>query len=402
MEGTDRLRPYEMAVLPLLWSLSLYHLGRWRTAPRRNRVLTAGWTCLALGATLGTPAVRRVVDALIGVNSGTALLVHLLGLTGTAALVEFVREMTGRARGRLSRRNLAALAAGAIVLTTAFALMPRPHGDIDLLTYSRSSWAGYTYWAVLSGYTAYGLLTIARICWIDGRHASPGPARTSLRLMRIATLLGAAYLLHRFGYVTARFAQWPLPDARLITGATQVLLAIMVLLFALAVIWPAHAEHRQKRAAARQADRIAPLWRLLQTATPDVVLPLPADVRRRNPRLRLYRYVIEIRDSALAVETHLGPGHPPAAEAALRAAGFAGPGPAPAVEAVLLRYAVSARLSGREGACGGRSAVPETSDLEAEISWFEEVAAALELPAVVAAAELLHTVPGAPVNGAPG
>ncbi|TDC76542.1 MAB_1171c family putative transporter [Streptomyces hainanensis] len=397
------MRPYEVVVLPMLWGLALYCRGGRRSLSRRNRVLSVAWACFAVAVTLGTPAVRRVVDALIGVESVTNLLVHLLGLVGTATMVEFVREATGRARtrGRISRLNLATLAVASTVVTIAFTVMPRPPGDIDLLTYGRSSAAGFVYWATLTGYGALGLAAAARISWMHGKDATRGPARTFLWLLRAATLLGTAYLCHRFTYVTAHYAHWTLPTSARITGTTQMLLALTLVLFALAVIWPALTDYRAKRTTARRADRIAPLWRLMQTAAPGMVLPLPAELRRGNPRLRLYRYVIEIRDGVLAVERHLGAGHPPAAEAALRAAGVEGAGLAPAVEAVLLRYAVTAQLAGHAPEYGGRPHVRETLDLAAEAHWLERVAAALELPAVVAAAERLAAAPGARLSGAP-
>ncbi|WP_437072152.1 MAB_1171c family putative transporter [Streptomyces sp. enrichment culture] len=396
------MRPYELVMLPLLWLLTLYGLGKWRSAPRLHRVLSAMWACWATAVTLGTPAVRRVVDAVIGVASVTNLLVHVVGLAGTAAVLEFVREATGRARGRISRWTVAGWAAGAATLTAAFAVMPRPSGEVVLLTYSQGSTAGYAYWTMQAGYNAIGLVVAARLCWTQGRYAAPGPARTSLRLMRVALVLNGVHLLHRLVYVTAQHFGWPVPESAVITGTTQVLLALTWLLFALAVLWPALAEYRSKRVAARQADRIAPLWELLRTATPEVVLPLPEELRRNNPRLRLYRYVIEIRDSALALERHIGADRPPAAEAGLRAARIDGDRLAPAVEAALMRYALTAELAGREGVPEGRPQVREALDMDDEIRWFAQVAAVIELPAVVAVANGLYAAPGTPVSGAPG
>ncbi|WP_327287547.1 MAB_1171c family putative transporter [Streptomyces sp. NBC_01198] len=393
------MRLYEMVLLPVLWSLALYGWSRRPSAPRSARILAAVWTCWALGVTVGTADVRRIVDRFVGVDSVTNLFVHLLSLAGTAGIVEFVREMTGRAHGRVSRGNAAGLLLASAALTTAFAVMPRPDGDVALLTYSQDTAAGYTYWAMLTGYLALGLAAAARICWVHGRSVPRGPVRTSLWLMRAATVLGATYLAHRFAYLTVRYAHgsFPLPTSVAVT--TQTLLALTLLFVALAVVWPAFAEHQQKRADVRKARGIAPLWRLLQSATPEVALALPAELRRSNPRLRLYRLVIEIRDSALAVEPHLDAGHPAAAEAALRTAGFEGPVPAHVVEAVLVRYAVAARLAGHEGVLGGRPEVHDAVDLEAETRWFEQVAVVLDRPAVVRAAELLNagrdSAPGA-------
>ncbi|MER6359487.1 MAB_1171c family putative transporter [Kitasatospora sp. NPDC001527] len=382
--------------------MTLFGLRGLRTAPRRNRVLWTAWACWAMSTTLGAPAVRRAVDALLGIAGVTNLLVHLVGLTTTACVVEFVREMTGQARGRVSRLIVAVLAVASFALTAAFVMMPRPDGDTDPLTYGEGSPAGYLYWAVLTGDLVIGLAADARLCWVYGKQAAPGPVRTSLWLMRVALLLGTAYLTHRFVCLSASQFGWRSLRPAAAGGTTQVLMALALALFALSVIWPSLAGYRQKRAAARQADRIAPLWRLLQAATPEVVLPLPEELRRNNPRLRLYRYVIEIRDSVLALEGHLGEAHPGAAEDRLRAGRIAGDQLAPAVEAVLLRYALAAELEGRERPPGGRAEPGEEQlDLDAEIRWFERVAAAIELPAVVAAARELGA-PGALVSSAPG
>ncbi|MGW4893728.1 MAB_1171c family putative transporter [Kitasatospora sp. NPDC004240] len=387
------MRPFDLVVLPLVWSLALYGLGV-RGAPRRNRVLSTMWTCWAVSMTLGVPTVRRLVDTVLGIASGTNLLVHLMGLAGTAAMVEFVREMTGRAQGRVSRVNLAGLVAVSVALTVTFAVMPRPDGEVDLVTFSQASSSGYLYWVLLTGDIAIGLASAARLCWIHGRHVAPGPARTSLWLMRVSTLLGTVYLLHRLVYLTLHRAGVEVPQSAAIAGTTQVLLALTLVLFALAVVWPALAEYRQKRAAARQAERIAPLWRLLRAATPRVVLPLPEELRRNNPRLRLYRYVIEIRDSALVLEGHLSDAHLAVAERELRAAGVCGDELAPAVEAALLSHAAAAELAGRAAAFGGRTPARGELDLTAELGWFEGVAAAVGSPAVVSAAERLNVVPG--------
>ncbi|MGV9269611.1 MAB_1171c family putative transporter [Kitasatospora sp. NPDC003701] len=298
--------------------------------------------------------------------------------------------------------NLAGLGAASVALTVAFVVMPRPDGEVDLLTYGQGSLGRYVYWVLLTGDIAIGLAAAARLCWIHGRHVAPGPARTSLWLMRVSTLLGTVYLLHRLVYLTVDQAGFDVPQPAAIAGTTQVLLALTLVLFALAVVWPALAEYRHKRAAARQAERIAPLWRLLQTATPGVVLPLPEELRRKNPRLRLYRYVIEIRDSVLALEGHLSDAHPALAERELRAAGVFGGELAPAVEAVLVRHAAAAELAGRAAAFGGRTLVRGELDLAAELHWFEQVAAAVGSPAVVSAAERLDAVPGASVGGHPG
>ncbi|WP_406086138.1 MAB_1171c family putative transporter [Streptomyces virginiae] len=399
------MRPFDLVVLPLIWVLTAWSLLGLRRAAGRDRGMRALWAMWALWAvafTVGVPAVRRVIDAVLGVASVTNLLVHLLALAATSAMVEFVRELTGRSQGRPSRVNLIGLAVAMALLTSVFAVMPRPNGDVDLLTYSQNSPAGFLYWIIVTGVVAIGLAACAVLCWIHGSHAHPGPVRTSLWLMRLSMLLGTIYLAHRLAYLTARYLRLQWFDSAVVRAITQALLVLTLLLLALSVLWPALAGHRQRRIAARQGRRIAPLWRLLQTATPEVVLALPDELHRGNPRLRLYRYVIEVRDSILALEGHVGAAHVAAAEAQLRAAGFGGDRLAPAVEAAVLRYAIAAELGLREKAFDRRAVAGDGRDLDSEIRWIAQVAAVIDVPAVVLTAERLYLMPGVPLPNPPG
>ncbi|WAL74885.1 hypothetical protein OU787_27280 [Kitasatospora sp. YST-16] len=398
------MRPIDLALLPVVWIPTLWSLRKLRDAPRRTRVLWGVWASWTVSMTVGVPWIRRAIDAATGIASGTNLLVQLSGLAAVALMVEFVRAMTGRSQDRTSRLNLAGLAFAAAALTAAFSVMPRPDGNVDLLTYSDRSWAGYLYWMVLTAYTAVGLTASAVLCWVHGRHATPGPVRTSLWLMRASSVTGVVYLAHRAYYLTVRQMRWNIGEPAAVAGTTQVLLAFTMLLFAVAVLWPSVAERREKTTAARHVRRLTPLWQLLQHATPEVALPLPEEVRRHNPRLRLYRQVIEIRDSMLALERHFGPAHALAAEEELRAVGLSGERLTVAVEAALLTYAVAAELSGSEIQSSERCRLKADGlDLDAEIAWFAEVAAKVGAPEVDAAAERLRkSSPGAHVGEAPG
>ncbi|WP_031064627.1 MAB_1171c family putative transporter [Streptomyces sp. NRRL WC-3742] len=398
------MRPIDLGLLPVVWIPTLWSLRKLRGAPRRTRLLWGVWASWAVSMTVGVPAIRRLIDAATGVASGTNLLVHVSGLVATAIMLEFVREMTGRSQGRASRLNLAGLAVAAVALTVTFAVMPRPDGEVVLLTYGERSLAGYLYWMVLTVDTAIGLTASAVLCWVHGRHASPGPVRTALWLMRASSAIGMAYLAHRAYFLTVRHIGWKVGEPAAVAGTTQVLMVLTMLLFALAVVWPSLAEHREKRAAARRVRRIHPLWQLLQAATPEVVLPLPDELRRNNPGLRLYRQVIEIRDSMLALDRHLGPAHTAAAEEHLRAAGLSGERLAVAAEAVLLKHAVAAELAGCSAEFSGQQwrLRADGLDLDAEIAWFAKVAAKVAAPEVDAAAEHLWSSPGAPAVGAPG
>lgn len=112
--------------------------------------------------------------------------------------------------------------------------------------------------------------------------------------------------------------------------------------------------------------------------------------------------MIEVRDSVLALEGHVDAAHVAAAEAELRAAGFGGDRLAPAVEAAVLRYAIAAELGLREQVFDRRAVAGDGRDLDSEIRWITQVAAVIDVPAVVLTAERLYAMAGVPVPNPPG
>ncbi|MER8182009.1 MAB_1171c family putative transporter [Kitasatospora sp. NPDC094015] len=380
------MRPFDLVVLPPILLITLWKARALPGAPRRERALWGVWACWTASVIMGVPAVRRVIDGAVGVQSFTNVPVHVASLAAVTCLVEFTREVTGARNRRATAITLGVLGAAAAGLLAAFAAMPHPDGDTDLLTAGASSPSALAYWAILLVYVSFGLVSTTQLCWRYAPLAAPGPSRTSLRLMQAASMGGLLYVLHRLVFLTSRAAGCHLFDSSAVAGTTQVLLAFTLVLLVLSILWPTLAERRQRLRDRRNARRVEPLWRLLQQATPEVVLPLPEELRR-DPRLLLYRRIIEIRDSALALDGHLTEADRTAAEARLTALGVAGKDLAPAVEAVLLRTAVAAELERRPAGAGERTLVQDGMDLTAEVRWFVRVAVASRSAAVLAVAE---------------
>lgn len=138
---------------------------------------------------------------------------------------------------------------------------------------------------------------------------------------------------------------------------------------------------------------LRPLWSAVTATVPQVVLGLPPagcsdlPVMGADLRLRLGRRIVEIRDAALLLRSHVSDISSASARAALAAAGLSGEELDAAEEAAWLRAACAARLGGGPPACP----VPArplrgADDLTGEARWLRRVAAAWNRPATVGAA----------------
>ncbi|WP_367325715.1 MAB_1171c family putative transporter [Streptomyces sp. HUAS ZL42] len=340
------IRPYEVVLLVPMWSLTVhtaYRAVRNRAVPESapSRLLAGVVALVTLSVTVGVPAVRRVIDTITGVQSITNVLSQLLGMSAITCLTAFVRRMSAAAGEAPSRRtrDWLPLPVAAAALFTAFFLAPRPSGEKYLLTTDHSA-AHTAYWAIYIGYVIWGVAAIGVMCLRHHKHAPPGPLRSSLNLIGAGAATAIVYALHRCAYLALRDSGIPLFEDAVVVPTTQVLLTGALLLSSAGIAWPALADRRRAWADRRRVGRIEPLWRMLAEAVPEVVLPLPAQLRA-EPELVLYRYTIEISDAMLAL-TPFRSGHAEtAARKQLSAHGFTGPRLAAATEAVVLRCAVA-------------------------------------------------------------
>ncbi|MFE2262996.1 MAB_1171c family putative transporter [Streptomyces griseosporeus] len=321
---TAAVRPYEAVLLAPLWPLTVHtarRAVRTRTAPDpvSPRLLAGAVALFTLSVTVGVPAVRRVLDAVTGVRSVTALVGHLLGLAAITCLTAFVRRMSAppgsvrRPAGTAAalRRRLP-IPLAATTLCTAFLPAPRPSGERDFLTTGRSA-AHVVFWGVFLGCVLWGVTAVAVMCLRHHRQAPPGPLRTSLGLLGAGAATAVGYAVHRGAHLALRDKGIPLFADAVVVPTTQLLLSASLLLSVAGLAWPSLTEARRVRAERRRVRRLEPLWRLLGEAVPEVVLPLPAGLRDETGLVR-YRYVIEISDALLA----LAPFRSGAVEAAAR------------------------------------------------------------------------------------
>lgn len=129
--------------------------------------------------------------------------------------------------------------------------------------------------------------------------------------------------------------------------------------------------------------QLAPLWRIISSAVPEVVVPCE-DPRTSTIGFRLYRRVIEIRDGQLTLRPYCDPGLVAAVRSRALGLGLEGSELDALVEAAATAMAVAAKNDGRKP---GESAeyLPSPSrwsGIDGEVHRLTQVSRALRSPAI--------------------
>ncbi|MFE0460153.1 MAB_1171c family putative transporter [Kitasatospora sp. NPDC058965] len=341
--------PVKLAILALLWLVTLWRLPSALRDPRRRTLWTAFAGATGL-VTLGLPICTRVVDGGTGVHNLVILVKHLIGLVSCHASLSFVAE-TARPElaRRLRRPQWGLLAAAAAGLVVSFCLLRQPSEVADFYQGYPGSVPAAVYAAIVTGYlgSAMGLG-----CWLfttNARRAARRSLRAGLVVLALGTASGFLYTVLRVWQILDQLAERPMFLSEDVLYAFEWAAIALVLLGSLL---PAGGVALRALRDWRTARRLAPLWTALTEAVPEVVLTARLG---RAPRVRLHRLVIEIRDAALVL------------------AGYAdAPLPADAdseAEARWLRAAAARRRGGlapgHRGAATGDTAIDEV-DFDAE------------------------------------
>jgi hypothetical protein len=138
----------------------------------------------------------------------------------------------------------------------------------------------------------------------------------------------------------------------------------------------------------RDYRRIQPLWHAMYLAVPDVVLNPPTSLLRdrwspHDLHFRLYRRLIEIRDSRLALRPFLDTDVAAEAHRRARDAGLACPELQAVVEAATLAAAIRAKAENRHPASQPPEDANTGGDLAEELTWFTRVAHAFVASPIV-------------------
>jgi hypothetical protein len=386
------ISPYAIAAV-LAWAAVGYKLRDLRRDPH-NPTLRAFWITIilvAMGATIRIPSVYRGLENATGI---LAIWTEGLSVLGCAALQTTVllwthppRQARSKIRVRLPLFGVAAIVMVILVLqvpidTTKANLAAS--GETPGGLYGRTPYVAESeiICLVMIIYTAVDtsrhFLRYARL--VD-RHW----LRRGLRLMAASTMLAiGSCLASLIALVVLRL------DLAVLDGA-QAMAALIgasaVSVFFVGSTMPVWGPKLHRLQAYRQ---LRPLWLALSQAVPEVVLhashPRRLD-RWRIPDLdfRLYRRIIEIRDSRLALRPYLDQDVAAAARQLGQEANLEGDALRATIEASVLAGAIRAKARGRPAQAHPMDETPGGIDLAGELAWLTNVAKAFTGSPIVAA-----------------
>ncbi|MEU1629626.1 MAB_1171c family putative transporter [Streptomyces sp. NPDC020096] len=331
-------------VLALLWAVTLWRLPAAVRVPSQ-RALWGAFASIAAASTLGEPGIVDSIDRLAGIHNLTTLGKNLLGIVGSAAILDFVVAI---ARPRIvpkARRILVVLAAISMAaLTVLFAITPRPAEVSDFYQANVGSLPGTAYCMVFTGCLGIAMTVATWLFWGYSRHAGAAWLRTGLRLLGTGTALGSLYSLLRTALMLLGLLHPHVINgtakttADIVENAAIALIIVGSSLPAVGVLWRSLRDWRALR-------RIQPLWASLTSAVPDIVLE---DRSHLTPRVRLHRTVIEIRDAVLVLSSYVPEHVRRQAERTADLSGAQGEQRAALAEAIWLRTACAAKLDGAD------------------------------------------------------
>ncbi|WP_344446862.1 MAB_1171c family putative transporter, partial [Kitasatospora nipponensis] len=319
--GTQ-LSPVHLAILGVLWLLTVWRLPAAVRNPRQRSLWTA-FACVTTLVTLGLPAVTGWIDATSGIHNLVVPVKHAIGLVANSAVLTFVADSArpGLA-ARLRRPHLAVLLASQLGLVVCFALIHQSVEVVDFYQAYPGSVPAAVYALIVAGYLGAAM---AVSCWLFGTYApraAGGWLRTGLWVLGLGTAAGFCYSVLRVCQVLLQLFERPMfMSAGLLYGIEWTAIALVLLGSCVPLLGAAWAGLR----AWRTARLLGPLWTALTGAVPEVVLTARLG---RGPRVRLHRLVIEIRDAALALAPYASEELRERAALAAGAAGAGGERPA--------------------------------------------------------------------------
>lgn len=224
---------------------------------------------------------------------------------GVAALaVAFFYGPTESARQRRAGMEAIPLIASVVGLSVAMTVMPPGLRDATLDTLTVQELGFAVFFVIAGGYLMYGLgdcvLSLTRLMpFADGYLV------TSLRLMATGLALTALGSLAQVSFVLTSAGH--VASLPVLLSLSQACTAGGILLFVVGLSYPGVrgfiVERKYRKRHRRDFKRLEPLWTLLTTAVPEVVLD--AGKAGRDPHLRFQRRVVEIRDVLVQLSPYL-------------------------------------------------------------------------------------------------
>lgn len=300
-----------------------------------------------------------------------------------------------QARRRIRRQGWL-LATALALMAIFFGLAPLDEAALDFTRRYGEAPFILEYRLVFLAYLGLALLNVVRLSARYARIADRPALRLGLRVVVLGGLFGLAFVVHEGLYVGALrlgFAH-PLANAEAIT---QILMAAAVGLTVIGSTLPAWGPHVGLPALYEWARRyrayrsLYHLWLAFYRANPQVVLlpprsPLADMFTLHDLRFRLYRQVVEIRDSRLLLQPFFETRISDRARVLCELSRLSQEETELTVEAATIAAALRAKARGlpplapisHRQTAGG-------ADLDSEIAWLEKIAHRYERSPVVRA-----------------
>ncbi|RJQ76049.1 hypothetical protein D5S17_19420 [Pseudonocardiaceae bacterium YIM PH 21723] len=331
----------------------IYKLGhlRLRTPDPAVIALCLVFAFSGLSFAMSTPVVWLATTQLFGVPNIASLIsdvcVVLLVTSELVLLLVWTRRPKDALRASARLLIVRAIVVG-VLITLFFMLDPVNEQSTDFFVYYAHSPYCAAYLLIYIAVDTVSAIRISHLCWQFARSAGRYWLAAGLRLVAIGSWTTLGYCVIRtadvIGYHLGLDMHGAEPIA-LLCGAVGA--AAKLVGWTLPGWAPMLGTARRRLRQYRAYRGLTPLWRPLATAAPQVAMVTPSGTLLSTLTLadiefRLYRRVIEIRDSYLYLAQFCLPGVLADATARHRAAGLTGEELAAAIEADQLRAALAA------------------------------------------------------------
>ncbi|NEA97629.1 MAB_1171c family putative transporter [Streptomyces sp. SID13726] len=268
--------------------------------------------CVGAAMLLNAPAVLDAMDRFVPSPDTELLLTsELKAAAGTfLTLVALALDPPGTRPVRLRRRRRigAAAAVQAAALGLFLAADVTDDGAWAMAAPGRG-WVLAAYNVLFAVYLGWCLYTLARALLRHERRTPPGPLRTGLRLVALATATSVVWTLWTLDDAAANLADGGQGLGEdLLSTTLGMVTAVLVAAGATATFWGEHIAAPVRRLRALGAHRgLEPLWTAIHAELPEIALDPEAAHRRpglRQAEFARYRRVIEIRDGILALRPY--------------------------------------------------------------------------------------------------
>lgn len=361
-------------VIVLLWATVLVRLPAARREPRQ-RALWSIFLTLAVAKVLGLEGVAGFLGAALGRADTSIFLQHLLGIIGSALLFRFLAlTADGKSTWVRARRTHWTLAGVvSLIEVVLFALAPEGVDCIVIVDAPRLSVTAVAYWVVLEVFLGISLGMATVVFSELSRKTSVRLLKCSFRIIATGALLNFCYAVFKVVVVIGFWMGVVRPGPTLMVASTMLLefaVALMILGAAtplLRTAWKIFAAHLV-------IHRLRPLWRIVQREFPGVVLHAATSGRilsLEDPRFRIYRMIIEIRDGLLELGRYVPSDALAEARAYLHREQV--PGDGALVEACWIRLALRRYGAGVDPVDGGAQPIGGGASIEEEAEWLCQV-----------------------------